>query len=103
MKLSDLHYYQGQFNINRLLRVESRGTGQPESVRIKRSREDNTDGEDMHRQREKLAEKKVKRKHIISDINKFDPIMLEPVKKDAFIFIRPNGTRVAFNIGSLMS
>jgi len=40
--------------------------------------------------------------HQHSDNNVVDPIMLGPLEKNIFKFIRPNGTTVLFNIESLI-
>jgi hypothetical protein len=87
-----------------LLRAECRGTAGHESVRVKRSLEESceTDGETVQGKSDNQDEKRVKIKHSMDELNKLDPIMLEPVTESAYIFVRPNGTRVAFNIESLV-
>lgn len=98
-----LCFIQGQFDVDRLLRDEAHG-GAPsgESIRVKRSRDEISGGDILKTSDEGVLEKRVKRKCVRREINKIDPIMLEPVKKNAFFFIRPNGTVVAFNIDSLV-
>lgn len=103
-KLSKSELYsslQRQFNIDRLLRAEARGAKTHRSIRIKRPREScNTAvycDSDMG-----LERKKFKIRTASDEINKLDPIMLEPVKDNAFYFMRPNGTLVAFNVDSLV-
>jgi hypothetical protein len=72
---------------------------------VKRSREESLDGESVQPvqgKRGNLEGKRAKIKQNKNEINKLDPIMLEPVRKGAFMFVRPNGTKVAFNIESLV-
>jgi hypothetical protein len=51
--------------------------------------------------REPIMKRKRMHKHEV-ELNTIDPIMLEPVKPNPFLFQRPNGTYVAFNIDSLV-
>lgn len=81
--------------------MEARGTSSHESIRVKRSREESVEAGERDKHRFS-KEKRKKTRHPLSEINKVDPIMLEPVRHDAFLFIRPNGTLVAFNIESLV-
>ena len=50
-------------------------------------------------ERENRVVKKAKRSQ---KLNKIDPIMLIPIKKNAFKFIRSNGTCVLLNVDSLV-
>lgn len=96
-------YKQGQFNMDRLLRAESRSEGSKRS-RTKRPRDKSTDDTQASTdsKEKKLSSKKRKLAESTSSINKLDPIMLEPIKENPFFFLRPNGTVVAFNIDSLI-
>lgn len=71
---------------------------------MKRLREDCPALDKLERAEEssESAKKRLKRTEFKAEINKLDPIMLEPVQKDAFYFVRPNGSIVAFNVESLV-
>lgn len=91
---------QGQFDIDRLIRADNRCVHSLESVHGKRLRKDMKDSGAPERH-----DNPNKRRKPCSDedhLNKLDPIMLEPVRKDPFLFIRPNGTLVAYNVESLV-
>lgn len=88
-----------QFNLDRLKRAEART-----SVGSKRTLQD-VSQDDQNDQKEPKKEDgvvKIVQKKKIKRINKLDPIMFIPLKKNIYKFYRPNGSCVAFNVESLV-
>lgn len=83
-------------NFERLMRAEiRRSCKEAKSRKRKRSRE-------RSKRTSKLAEMADSEAKRIK-LNKIDPIMLAPIgKKETFKFSRPNGTKVQFNVDTLV-
>jgi hypothetical protein len=109
-KMSKYELYktlQERINIDRILRTETRNEfGSSCSFRGKRHRQEEmnhvcNDRSNTELKKPKLSSTTSKRDTAYI-INKMDPIMFEPIKANAFIFVRPNGSRVAFNVDTLI-
>jgi len=83
-----------QFNYERLQRANSRLTGKRSLI------EDSTTETEASTSNEHRPYKKAKRAK--SELNKIDPIMLGPLSKHTYKFMRGNGTCVLFNLDSLI-
>lgn len=94
---------QEQFNVDRLLRAENRSNkisvlNKNKKRKFEKEKEDD----------DKCSSSKSKRSSeevptMSAPLNKLDPIMLTPIgKKNLFYFTRPNGTKVRFNVDSLV-
>mmetsp|Transcript_3955 Transcript_3955/g.6186 ORF Transcript_3955/g.6186 Transcript_3955/m.6186 type:complete len:295 (+) Transcript_3955:64-948(+) len=85
---------QEQFDLERLQRAASRGSKTKRALSSTES--DSTDTDNIHTRSKKKSRKKLK------DNEHFDPIMREPLGKNVYTFIRPNGTCAQFNVESLV-
>jgi hypothetical protein len=81
-----------RFNIDRLIRADSRTKKLTEA--------NNVDHSKKRKVEDKNDDSQIRKKVLLNDI---DPIMFVPIEKNGvFKFSRPNGTKVRFNIESLV-
>ena len=93
---------QEQFNVDRLLRAESRSNKLSVLNKSKKRKyEKERNDPDSSSSKTKSSSEPIP--IIKAPLNKLDPIMLTPIgKKNLFYFTRPNGTKVRFNIDTLV-
>lgn len=90
---------QEQFNIERLKRAEARNN----KAKRKRSNfEDKFDEDSSHKKKKDMNEVKSKITSSKIKLNKIDPIMMNPLGKNVYTFMRSNGSGCRFNVESLV-
>lgn len=106
---SDLYkLLQSRCNIERLSRIEARRRAASASSlketskkRLRPINESTRDVKSEHTKRHKYDSVVAMKRSESMELNKIDPIMLEPIRANPFKFFRPNGSCVQFNADTL--